>query len=77
MAKRKPANQIKEAVTPAPEERTESASEQAEQDEIARLAHKFWVERGCPIGSPEEDWLRAEAELRSQKPQQARKASAG
>ena len=34
-------------------------------DEIARLAYSYWEERGCQGGSPEEDWLRAEQELRS------------
>jgi hypothetical protein len=33
-------------------------------EEISLRAHQFWLERGCPIGSPEEDWLRAEAEIR-------------
>ena len=33
-------------------------------DEIARLAEKYWADRGHPHGSPEEDWLRAEEELR-------------
>lgn len=32
--------------------------------EIATLAEKYWAERGRPQGSPEEDWLRAERELR-------------
>jgi hypothetical protein len=32
-------------------------------DEIARLAEQFWNERGRPFGSPEVDWLRAEAVL--------------
>jgi hypothetical protein len=27
---------------------------------IAELAYGFWEERGCPEGSPEEDWYRAE-----------------
>lgn len=31
---------------------------------MARLAYCFWEARGCPIGSPEEDWYRAENELR-------------
>lgn len=31
--------------------------------EIAALAYQLWNERGCPIGSPDEDWFRAEAEL--------------
>jgi hypothetical protein len=33
-------------------------------EDIARLAYAYWQARGCPIGSPEEDWYRAEAELR-------------
>jgi Protein of unknown function (DUF2934) len=32
-------------------------------DEIAILAEQFWNERGRPFGSPEVDWLRAEATL--------------
>jgi len=31
---------------------------------IARLAYSYWQARGCPIGSSEEDWYRAENELR-------------
>jgi hypothetical protein len=27
---------------------------------IAELAYHFWQERGCPEGSPEEDWYQAE-----------------
>jgi hypothetical protein len=34
-------------------------------EEIARLAYSYWKLRGCTGGSPEEDWLRAEQELRS------------
>jgi hypothetical protein len=33
-------------------------------EKIARLAYSYWQVRGCPIGSPEEDWYRAENELR-------------
>ncbi|MGD0788708.1 MAG: DUF2934 domain-containing protein [Terracidiphilus sp.] len=33
-------------------------------EEIQRLAEKYWAERGCPEGSAEQDWLRAEQELR-------------
>ena len=32
---------------------------------VANLAYSYWVARGCQGGSPEEDWLRAEQELRS------------
>ena len=35
-------------------------------EEIAALAYTYWEARGFQQGSPEEDWLRAEAELRSQ-----------
>lgn len=65
-------------------EQTESIPHQ----EIARRAYDLWQERGCPIGSPEEDWLRAEEEIRRQRAQpvagrskgvrtRARAASAG
>ena len=32
-------------------------------DQIAERAYFHWLERGCPFGSPEEDWLYAEQEL--------------
>lgn len=31
---------------------------------IALLAYYYWEARGCPHDSPDEDWFRAEAELR-------------
>jgi hypothetical protein len=34
-----------------------------EHDEVAELAYQLWILRGCPDGSPDEDWLRAEEEL--------------
>ena len=33
-------------------------------EQIAQLAHRFWAERGHRHGLHEEDWLRAEQELR-------------
>ena len=33
--------------------------------DIAALAHELWQARGCPDGSPEEDWFRAAEELRA------------
>ena len=33
--------------------------------EIELLAYYHWIERGCPLGSPELDWFRAEFELKS------------
>jgi hypothetical protein len=38
---------------------------QASEAEIAALAYQYWQARGCPEGSPEEDWLRAVKELES------------
>ena len=31
---------------------------------VEQMAYRFWQERGSPHGSPEEDWFRAERELR-------------
>jgi hypothetical protein len=33
--------------------------------DIAELAHTLWETRGCPEGSPEEDWFRAAQQLRA------------
>lgn len=30
---------------------------------IRRRAHQRWLDRGCPVGSSEQDWLEAEREL--------------
>lgn len=38
----------------------------AERDPIARRAYRLWQERGCPVGSPQVDWFRAEQETRKQ-----------
>ena len=34
------------------------------QEQIAALAYEYWIERGSPHGSHEEDWERAEQDLR-------------
>ena len=41
-------------------------AESPSHDEIAVLAYSYWEARGCQGGSPDEDWFRAERELRSQ-----------
>lgn len=38
-----------------------------EPEEIARLAYSYWESRGCQGGSPEEDWFRAEQELKARR----------
>jgi hypothetical protein len=36
-------------------------------EQIAALAHALWLERGCPEGSPEEDWLTAEQHIKQRR----------
>jgi hypothetical protein len=36
--------------------------------EIESLAHQLWEDRGCPIGTPEEDWSNAERKLTENPP---------
>jgi Protein of unknown function (DUF2934) len=38
-----------------------------EHEATARLAYSYWTARGCPEGSPEQDWFRAEQELQRQR----------
>ena len=45
--------------------RKNSATAAPEPDHVAELAYTLWESRGCPIGSPEEDWFKAEQELAS------------
>lgn len=54
-----PRSPRRSAATSAPE--TAPAAEQ-----IAHLAYSYWEARGYQGGSPEEDWLRAEQQLRAQ-----------
>lgn len=35
------------------------------EDEIAALAFQLWLDNGCPDGTDQQDWLRAEAMLRT------------
>ncbi len=52
--------------TPNPTTPEDSAAEQNSptHEQTARWAYEFWMERGCPEGSPDVDWIRAEQELR-------------
>ncbi len=36
-----------------------------DQDELAKLAYSLWHKRGCPAGSPEQDWAEAEQVLKN------------
>jgi hypothetical protein len=55
--RRKPATKKQEQVA--------AAAPSPSREDIARLAEKYWAERGWPEGSPEQDWLRAEKELKT------------
>ena len=35
---------------------------------VEAMAYQLWVQRGCPVGSDQEDWYQAEAELKGQEP---------
>ena len=41
----------------------------------AILAEEFWRARGCPEGSPDEDWFLAEEQLRHQMDLSAQRAA--
>jgi len=62
-----PASPRKRTVHPRPSLSVSPAPVAAapSQDEIASLAYLYWEARGYQGGSPEEDWLRAERELRA------------
>jgi Protein of unknown function (DUF2934) len=47
----------------SPETSVPSAEPWPAHEQIALLAYARWQQRGCPEGSAEEDWLRAEQEL--------------
>jgi hypothetical protein len=46
-------------------------NQELDQSRIEHVAYEFWVQRGRPIGSPEEDWFRAEQRLRREGPVEA------
>lgn len=49
-----------EGATANPAEVNAYPNGRADYEEVKRLAHEYWHARGCPEGSPEEDWFRAE-----------------
>jgi len=56
---------LKPVETAIPAETAAPVAAAPSQDEIANLAYLYWEARGCQGGSPEQDWLRAERELRA------------
>lgn len=51
--------------TPSAKPVPATASEAIDHQAIARLAYSYWAARGFNGGSAEEDWLRAEREIRT------------
>ena len=41
---------------------------------VEAMAYQLWLQRGCPVGSDQEDWYRAEKELTSANRAQLRAA---
>src|SRR5215467_2248815 len=60
-----PVANVTKEVTGFVETATTHTSAAPTYQEIAQLAYSFWEDRGYQGGSPEEDWSRAEAQLRS------------
>ena len=60
-----------EAAKTMPERSTVSESVKAAatasptESEIAAVAYQLWLDNGCPTGSDQEDWIRAEALLKN------------
>jgi hypothetical protein len=50
------------SLTSKPE--VQPVTENLDENEIAARAYQLWRERGCPIGSDQEDWFKAESELK-------------
>ncbi len=41
---------------------------------VAELAYRLWEERGCPEGSPEDDWYKAELMIEREQDDEGGKA---
>jgi hypothetical protein len=47
-------------VVPAAVQREAEPEDEKSTQDIANLAYALWQQRGCPEGSPEQDWFEAE-----------------
>jgi Protein of unknown function (DUF2934) len=54
----------KKAVANEPKTQATSRSTTPDITIIETRAYELWMQRGCPIGSPEVDWYQAEEEIR-------------
>lgn len=53
-------NEHLETSIEAPDQGVRQIDEQSRHQMIAEIAFSLWKKRGCPHGSPEEDWYQAE-----------------
>jgi hypothetical protein len=53
------------------ESKNETKNTASDHDRIAEVAYTLWLKRGCPTDSAEDDWLRAEQELKNRATRQA------
>ena len=58
-------------------EEIENESREPDQGQIAELAYYYWCDRGCPHGSPEEDWFRAEEDLKRRREPEKEEGTGG
>jgi len=58
---------VKDDIKDVKDETERSIFSKPSHEDISVLAYSYWLERGQPDGSPEEDWLRAERELAEQR----------
>ena len=54
---------MKKAKPTSVDESSVAAPEVDARQQIEVRAHELWILRGCPIGSPDEDWFRAQEEV--------------
>jgi hypothetical protein len=52
--------------TVTPQAAQPSAAPKITHDRIAMRAYEKWMQRGCPHGTDQQDWLDAEAELKAE-----------
>jgi hypothetical protein len=46
---------------------SEAVNQHITPEQVAERAYFRWLERGCPMGTAEQDWFEAERELRMSK----------
>lgn len=63
---KKPVPQTVDAAAPTAPAKvvTHAVTHVVTHEEVAQLAYSYWVARGCQGGSPQEDWFRAQQQLK-------------